>query len=264
MPFKDLETRTLADYLDAERTRAGDFWLFMHIPKTAGSSFSAELSSRLSPYKNIHGDYENRNMPLSYQLEQAAKRFVAEQPAAQFASASGHLPFEFAGLLRDAIPQTRLITFLRTPESRVISDYRYQRTPMHPPYREFIKKYPDIESYIETTSEQNKMTRFVTGRHRTPDEAEVIAHLRENFSFVGLLEMYPMSFSIAFDLMGHPGLTPTEHARKTPDTAETDVTITEEVRSLIRKCNRVDQAMYDYVRSVLVPRREEWAASLSA
>jgi hypothetical protein len=37
----------------------GNFWLFIDIPMTAGSSHAAEISRELRPYCNIHVEYDD-------------------------------------------------------------------------------------------------------------------------------------------------------------------------------------------------------------
>lgn len=261
VPFKDLETKSLTQYLADERTRPGDFWLFMHIPKTAGSSFSAEMSARMQPYKNIYVENASSTQPFRILMAQAADDFAATFKLHHWASASGHLTYGMLEKVRATIPNLRMITFLRSPEARVVSDYRYQRTPMHPPYQQFIERFPTLESYVLAQHEQNKMTQFIMGlgNLKTVTEEMVIAQAGTLFSFIGVLEKYPMSFNLSFDLMGHAGLRPSEHQRKTPDTKETEVQMTRDLRHLIRETNKLDQALFDYVRSVLLARREEWA-----
>nr|WP_162623688.1 hypothetical protein [Paracoccus saliphilus] len=160
--------------------------------------------------------------------------------------------------LLDAYDDCRVISFLRQPEARVVSDYRYQRTPMHPPYQDFIEEFPTLESYVESGESHNKMAVFLLGEDgaKTPEDA--VTQIGDSHVFIGLLEMYPMSFNIMFELMGHRGLWPTEHVRKTPDDASTKVDITPRIREMIRRSNALDQAIYDYVHGLLIRHREEF------
>ena len=261
MGFSDLEQGSLIDYIDRLREKSDHLWFFLHIPKTAGSSFSSELAARCRPYRNVHIDYADTTTPHQAQISNAVDRFIAEMATQHFGSASGHVPFHLVRRILEAKLDTQVVTFLRAPEARVISDFRYQRTPMHPPYQTFIQEFPTIESYIESPQSQNKIAKFVYGTDRTCTVEELTRHAGEKFAFIGLLEMYPMSFNSIFAAMGHPGLAPSEHKRKTPDTKSTEVEITPAIRGLIRETNRLDQALYKYVRNILQRHREEWLAN---
>ena len=255
LPFADLATMSLPDYIAREAAQ-DTMWFFLHIPKTAGSSFATELSTRMKPYRNVHVDYNNPAVPASQQMAGVVEGFAAEMQVKPFRSASGHVPWHLFETIQAARPDTRVVTFLRNPEARVISDYRYQRTPMHPPYREFIAQFPTLESYAESPQSHNKIAKFIYGRGRNPSAAELIAHIGRAFTFVGLVEMYPLSFNAIFAAMGQPGLRPAEHKRKTPDTKDTAFELTDTVKALIRETNQLDQAAFDYVRGILARHRD--------
>ena len=67
-----------------------------------------------------------------------------------------------------------------------------------------------------------------------------------------------MSFNIIFRMMGHDGLWPVEHQRRTPNDETTKIELTPYLRALILKANPIDQAIYNYVHSTLLPHREEF------
>jgi len=258
MKFGDFATVPLADFL-ADRS-AKDFWFFVHIPKTAGSSLSAELRKALRPYRNLSVNYANLKASFDADLQDVVDAYLKDPEFQNGRSASGHVPMDLARQLGQADPRVRYFTFLRNPVARVISDYRYQRTPMHPPHEKFIKDFPTLESYVEHPGSQNKMAHFVSGERR-PTKAELLRCADEEFDFIGLLEMYPMSFNILFTLMGVPGTFPVEHVRKTPDTPETSVKITPAVEAEIRAVNDLDLALYEHVRTRLLARRDQWRES---
>lgn len=259
MKFSDLRHGTLSSFV-SKSTRGTGFWFFLHVPKTAGSSFSTELATALPKYRNIHVDYSRTDISHTENLKEALHGFLALPDLSDYRSASGHVPFEMALEIKEKIPGTQLITILRSPEHRVISDYRYQRTEMHPPHEQFKRDFPTLESYVESEVSQNKMARFVGGRGA--GVAEIISRVDNDFAFAGLLEMYPMSFSVLFELMGFPGRTPREHKRKTPETRDTSVEVTPSILARIRELNRLDVALFDHVRATLLPHREEWRRRL--
>lgn len=258
MPLRDLASMSLADFIEKHRGQADTLWFFQHIPKTAGSSFSTELRKRNRPYRNICVDYTDVNTPHEQKISKAVDDFLEMSKEVAFRSASGHLPMEQTQRLVDAYDDCRVVTFLRQPEARVISDYRYQRTPMHPPHQQFIQDFPTLESYIESSESHNKMAVFLLGEDGAKTAEEAVEKVGGSHVFIGLLEMYPMSFNIMFNLMGHRSLWPTEHVRKTPDDETTRVEITPQIKDMIRRSNVLDQAIYDYVRGLLVGHRQEF------
>ncbi|WP_131577507.1 hypothetical protein [Paracoccus nototheniae] len=247
---------SLNDFIESQRGGDDSFWFFQHIPKTAGSSFSTELRKRQWPYANITVDYTDMVTPHDEKLARSVSAFLDEAKLTTFRSASGHLKLDQVNRVAEAMPDCRVVTFLRSPEARVISDFRYQRTPMHPPYQQFIERFPTLESYVESPDSQNKMADFLLGSTAGMSAEDAVASVGRSHVFIGLLEMYPMSFNIMFRLMGHDGLWPVEHQRKTPDDETTKVVMTPQLRAMIRRTNRLDQAIYDHAHAVLVRHRE--------
>ncbi|QYZ70043.1 hypothetical protein [Neotabrizicola shimadae] len=261
MSFGDLKRMSLADFI-SEFTEPSALWFFQHIPKTAGSSFSAELRSIASPYRNIHASYGDDGSMKAGSLEEALSNFCSDPELPSYRSASGHLKCELLEPLRTSIPRLRVTSILRAPENRVISDYRYQRTEMHPPHLRFREQFPTLESYIDHPMSQNTMAKFIAGRDCTAES--LIRAVEEDMAFVGLLEMYPMSFGIIFQLMGHPNKFPSEHQRKTPNTADTSVDLTQDILRKIKDKNEKDVFMFDHVRSILTAHRDEWRSIVGA
>lgn len=248
MAFDQFTTLGLGEFIAANRDPDA-LWLFVHIPKTAGSSLSNELARLRRPYRNIHIDYTDRDVPHAEQMQRAVDRFIADAKEKRFLSASGHITIDHARQIRSEVPNTKLFTFVRETAARVISDYRYARTPKHPPYQEFIAAYPDIESYVRDARSQNKMSVHVGGG----DPQKVFAE----FDFIGALELYPLSFNVLFRLMGEDVL-PQLHERKTPQTADNEVAGSSKLDELIRSNNTDDVRLFDAVRDALRSRRAEW------
>jgi hypothetical protein len=248
LAFDQFTKLGVAEFVEATRDPEA-LWLFIHIPKTAGSSLSNELARLRRPYRNIHIDYTDRDVPHAEQMQRAVDRFIADAKAKPFRAASGHITMEHARQIRAEIPGTKLFTFVRETAARVISDYRYARTPKHPPYQEFIAAYPDIESYVRDPRSQNKMSLHVGGG----DLAKVFAE----FDFIGALELYPLSFNLLFSLMGEDVL-PQLHERKTPQTADNEVATSNKLDELIRSVNQDDVRLFDAVRDALRSKRVEW------
>jgi hypothetical protein len=234
---------SLPEFLDQNRDDQ-NLWLFLHIPKTAGSSLSTELSRELAPYRNIHIDYTKKDVGRPTQIQDAVDRFLSDATTTRFRSASGHITMQHAAQIRSAIPRTKAFTFL------------YQRTPLHPPYKEFIAKFPRIEDYVTAPQSQDKMYRFLVGDRKTPLQ-EGLDRIGREFTFVGTVEKYPMSFNIIFRLFGRDVM-PEQHKRPTPKTEDNQVEETTELRELILDVNKLDTGLYDHFSGLLKAREQEW------
>lgn len=255
MAFGDITRSTLEEFVSSNRFD-GELCVFIHIPKTAGSSLSAELDRMRPPYHNIHRRYFYGDKVTFSRIEDEIAAVIDSGALAEARSCSGHFSWTQAEPIRAARQDARAFTFLRDPVKRVISDYRYSRTPTHPTFKETIERFPTIESYIEASETQDKMARFVMPA-TICTEAEIDAFISDNYAFIGLLEMYPLSFNILSLLLGHDRM-PSEHKRKTEDTADNAVEDTPALREMIAAYNRRDTALYDLVRRKLLAARDEW------
>jgi len=246
---------SLASFLESHRDEK-NLWLFVHIPKTAGSSLSAEISRQLAPYRNIHIDSSEKGVEHAVQVQNAVDRFIAECSTRSFRSASGHINSSHVDQIRAAVPAAKTFTFLRHPVKRLISDFRYQRTPLHPPYKDFIERFPTIESYVMSEISQNRTYQTLV-RDATVPLQEGIDQIANGYTFVGTLEMYPMSFNILFRLFGLE-LMPEDHKRATPKTEHNAVEETPELRNRILAVNSLDMALYRHFADMLRARRDQW------
>lgn len=260
MAVRDLGDCELGTFI--ERNRAPDaLWLLLHIPKTAGSSLAAELNALRPPYRNIHlHDEHYLRTDLGgdafwAQLDPAIDAMIADDRRARFRSASGHMTMRQALRIRSAIERTRLFTFLRDPVKRVISDYRYQRSTQHPAHREFAAAHPTIHSYIGT-ADRNKMFSHLSLAPREPVD-EVIGRAAETFAFVGLVEMYPMSFNLLSRLFGADAM-PQRHERVAPQDAGSELELTNDLLTRIGELNALDVAIYAHFVKLMRRHREDW------
>lgn len=192
-----------ADYFAGFR-QDDPLWVFVHVPKTAGSSLGGELAQVLQPYANIFVDYNDPTKTYMEMLDASVAGFLARNAANPHRFASGHIFSHHLDRIDEAAGPIRRITMLRQPVKRVISDYRYQGSPMHPGNEAFRKRYPTFQSYLANEGEANKATRHLVPAEifRTGDAQACVDYMLRTYDFVGLQEMYPLSFRMLFALLG--------------------------------------------------------------
>lgn len=253
MSISQLLNGDVAAYFHANADTPGLLWVFQHIPKTAGSSFRAEIARQMRPQANVAINGMGGRQFASVQA--ALDAFLKELPQRRFRFASGHLQRRQIASIEHSGASTRVLTMLRNPVERVISDYRYQRTPKHAGHERFRAQYPDFESYLESRGSRNRMFEFLR-REAAADVESVIADLEANYSFVGLTEMYPLSRRILFRLMGIAYGPVPEARNRTQASADNEIPGLDALRPRIRALNELDEAIYSHFLVRYRARRE--------
>lgn len=227
-------------------------WFFVHIPKTAGSSFRRELAQILRPNYNVHVDrnpVSGPPVPHPQKIAAATKEFNALLAEQTYRFASGHVPVTLLKAQVDTWRDLKLITMLRDPAIRTVSDYRYQSTPVHPSYQEFLQRFPSFEAYLNAPQSRNRMFNFLRPSREASVE-DCIEFVVEHFAFIGLVEMYPLAVRLVTRLMDQER-SPTHYIRKTEDNEHNQLDITPELLDRVCELNSLDVALYDYFRAKL-------------
>jgi len=241
MPISTLFERGLDAYVAEEGDDGQRFWIFVHIPKTAGSSFREELSRRLAPEYHLKVNYTS-GQPLPAQRRAAIESCIASNRHNRFRFVSGHVQYVHMSRLAQSDPRARLITILRDPVSRVISDFHYQRSSEHPLAEQFKQRFPTLEDFVRFEAGQNKMVKFLR-RGRTEGAADVVDRMMKEYAFVGLQDDYDLSFRLMTHLLGQ-SVAPKAHLRK----GNGDTAVASETRDLITALNQDDVMVFEAFR----------------
>lgn len=244
MAFNTLFDSGLTAYLGENADRPDRLWVFQHIPKCAGTSFSQELAKRLKKFKNLHIDYSAPESTQPTQWATGVQNFIAQHQASPVRLLFGHLRMPYIETLRGAVPDLRLILMLRDPVQRTISDFRAQMSPSHPNFERFRQRYATIDHYVDATQQSgNRIFKFLCLPGETVQD--VIHRVESTYSFVGVLKYYPLSFAVATLLFGPRGQ-PALHHRKTEDAVENKVQADADLLRRIRTVNQNDAIIYDH------------------
>lgn len=183
---------------------APPLWLFVHVPKTAGSSLTADIASGLQPYRSLHIDHLDRARPAPQRYDRAVEEALAARRQAPFRFASGHVQQRHVARIVQGVPGTRLFTMLREPAARLVSDYLYQRSPMHPLADEMRRRVPDFDAFLDLPGQRNRICRHLVPKPvlDAGDAAAAIAHVEAHFAFLGLQEHYLASFRALTRMLG--------------------------------------------------------------
>jgi hypothetical protein len=222
--------------------------IFLHIPKTAGTTFHTILrkqygqSSTAAVRAFTQEDLKDRLDALKAKTDGAKSLEVV----------SGHMIF---GAHRHLSSSFRYLTFMREPVSRVISDYYYvQRTPDHDFYDPVVTESYSLADYVEsgiTIYTDNVQTRMIAGVGRdlafgecTDDVLnQALENLDEHFAGVGITERFDESITLIQRKLGWsvPMYKTRNRTKKRPDRED----ISESTRSLIREHNALDIELYN-------------------
>jgi len=237
----------------ADNTDGEALWLFVHIPKTAGSSFRSALAQRLKPEHNINIQKWRGTRSRTDAFAQAIDQFLALDKVERFVFASGHLLMPEVVRIRESLGRpVKLLTMLREPVTRVISDYRYQRTPAHPTHEQFRAEFPTLESFVDSHRSQNKMFRHLALPGETVEAA--MARIERDFSLVGVADNYALSVRLCSELIG-PRFPATTSLNVTQNTGDNEVAVSEQLRDRICRLNPKDEALWAHFRDRLRGRR---------
>lgn len=247
MPMNTLHLSGFDRYYADEGTRADRTACFIHVPKTAGSSLTAELAAVMQPYNNLFITAPDPAKSFDQNYIDLLRKFWTGPGAARARLVSGH--FTYNQMLQAKVPieKLRLITFLRHPVDRCISDYRYSSSAAHPQHGAFRSLYPTVDAYLRNAGEMNKLwTYFRSGPGE--DAKMTAARMAEEFCFVGLTEFYDLGTTILFRLLG-VDRSPTLRRNVTMN-AEVPVESLNEKRKQIAEANHQDMAIYEHFRRI--------------
>jgi hypothetical protein len=220
-------------------------WLLVHVPKTAGSSMVSDLAGMLRPSYNINITKTDPALRHAERLDSAVETFLQSARERRPRFASGHIDGGHLERIMGALPEVRAFAMLRHPVARLVSDYRYQRSPMHSAPEAFRARYPDFDRFVHEHPVHNKITRhLVPKRIMASDNAQdCIDYIVKTYSFIGLQGAYALSFHAITRMIGIEAQ-PASRKRVNSGDPENVVTLTPELEQTIRAKNALDMAVF--------------------
>jgi len=218
-------------------------WLFVHVPKTAGSSLTVEAERLLTPSFNIDIDHTDTTRTYQARFDAAVQDFVARHAARPYRFATGHINARQVEMIRGGVRSLRCFTMLRHPIARLVSDYHYQRSSMNTAQAQFIATTPDLQTYVARRHVHNKIARSLAPPKMVEagDVEGCVNHIMEAYAFVGLQEMYPIALRTLTTLMGEPR---SPQARVRVNSEVADKQLSPGMEESLRELNAVDMGIY--------------------
>jgi len=253
--------------------------LHCHVPKTAGTTVSAEFRKS---FESLHLHHYHPD-PFYILTKETLETLLAIYPGLR--SISSHHLRSFP--LRVGARPTFLVTFLRKPEDAVISHLKYiqhnfwalseptrRLWPANATYlslREFAREYLDQECAAEDLCEQ---TRFICnpdagalfglsdGNPKGLNSYKMAHHILTGFHFVGIVEEMKKSLEVLADRLLQWGTQVYfDHSLKLNTSRETSrpawLTPEDEVGRRVLAASKNDELLYDFFRNQLIDSHRE-------
>jgi hypothetical protein len=231
-----------------------DAVIFLHIPKTGGTTFHRILERNYKPNQTVTFNGSNRLAEVG--------RFtkLPESERGRYRLIKGHVSF---GLHRFVPGKSTYVTFLRHPVARVISFFYYARSqPDHYLYQTLTEQGVDLKALLKQGKALelfNFQTRLISGAGDSEPALDRTAlerakqNLWRHFHLVGLTEKFDASLflvrrSLGWDL---PFYTRKNVTVLKPPIDKLDA----ETRALVYEANSLDLELYEFARSLFETKR---------
>ncbi len=208
----------------------------LHIPKTAGTSFFHSLKKEYGATKVARVDF-NRNQVSKINMMPFSKAYVHRNPKV----IHGHFRIDQLNELISIKQNVPIITWLRDPVERVISNYYYLSKRLDEELDEkgkglniLNKMRRSLLEYASAEGSRNRMSKFLSGLKK------------EDFLFVGNVENYNSDIQKLAELLNWKNLQIVEHNRTGGGNKRN---VSDEDRKKIAELNQLDIKLYNELLS---------------
>ena len=225
----------------ASSNGSADAIIFLHLPKTAGTTLN-----RLIEWEYSLGEMYSVD-PVLFEWSFARLRRLSKRRLRKTRMFKGHMLFG----LHEVLPQpATYITVLRDPVERVLSAFYFMRSyKLHPLYWKFRNEKWTVDEFVQRSSRDNVQCKVIANAHyHSPCTQEVldraIDHLNNYFSVVGLSERFEESLALmklrfGWQLNSYSSFNVTRARPKKGDLPQATL-------DLIAEKNRFDVALYQH------------------
>jgi hypothetical protein len=234
-------SRELAGQQSASSNGSAEAVIFLHLPKTAGTTLN-----RLIEWEYPLGEMYSVD-PVLFEWSFAHLRNLSKRRLRKTRMFKGHMLFG----LHEVLPQpATYITVLRNPVERVLSAFYFMRSyKLHPLYWKMRNEKWTVEQFVERSSRDNVQCKIIANApYHSPCTQEVLEratdHLNNYFSVVGLSERFEESLALmklrfGWQLKSYSSFNVTRARPKKEDLPRATL-------DLIAEKNRFDVALYQH------------------
>jgi hypothetical protein len=226
--------------------------IFLHIPKTAGTTFSRVIR-RQYPEGTIVG-----NDPALAHVDLEALKALPEERKRELRVVQGHMPFG----VHELFPQpASYVTILRDPVARMVSHYKHVlRVKHHYLHDQVAARGLSLAEYARSGMSpelENGQTKLLAGldddvMEATAEHLEAAKrHLREHFVLAGLSERFDESLLVLRPLLGWKNVT-YDRVNVAPRSAAAPIDAA--AIEAIRERNALDVELYGLCKTLLEER----------
>jgi len=256
-PWTDLPLRWARDPQRPELWVEAPRVFFMHIPKAAGTSFG-QMLARLVPLEASHGP------ELIIGAEAGLWRPETGFPGS-LQLCQGHIPLAEG---TELVGKCHVLTILRDPVSRAISEYRFRRSlPMRSrdvgrargramAHRFELREFFQRQATHGDAYRPNGQTQYLAGRLASttrPELVEPAVEALRALTFVGIHENLESSLEVFAATFGLPGAARSWMPLTNVGPA-IDEGVPDDVHHLVREQNALDLVVYEAARAELAAR----------
>ena len=257
------------NFSQSQNPEADSIVIFMHVPKTAGTSLRHIVQSQFQP-QNVFEFYNLKTQPPKVRkgIEKYNSLSKAQKKSLKFVS--GHVGF---GLHEFLNRPCSYITVLRDPVERVISYYYFLLRNQNP-----IVKNKTLPEFVETFGGvHNSMTCYLSGltlqsqlqglnvdlKSQQFDQetlAKAKINLKNHFKVVGFVDRFDETCILLKQILGWniPSFYVRKNVAKHPKPHRE---ISPETINLIHKFNQLDLSLYNYAREIFEAKIQQQGAA---
>lgn len=232
---------TLDHQADAQASAAGEAVIFLHVPKTAGTTLNRLIEWEYPVLQMYSVD------PVLFTWSSKHLHHLSPRRLESIRMFKGHMLF---GLHRTLPQPASYITVLREPVDRVLSAFYFMRTyKLHPLYWKMRREKWTLEDFVHRSPRTNVQCKIIAGaEYEKPCTEEIcataISNIDQHFSVVGLSERFEESLALmklryGWKLATYSSFNVTRTRPKKRDLPSSTL-------DLIMEKNSYDMALYTY------------------
>ena len=229
--------------------------IFLHIPKTAGTTLNRIIDWQYSPLAIFTID------PYRVRATPERLKHLPEQRRRRLRVVRGHMLYG----IHNFLPQgATYVTMLRDPVARVLSAYYFVlRRPLNPLHRKLKRERLSVQDCLRLFPDrQNLQCRFIAGTEDTAIEDERLLeiakeNLTKSFSVVGISERFEESLMLMATTFGWE-ISFYDSCKVSRTRPQMDPATVE----MIRDHNRLDLELYEFGKALFEQGLQEKGAAV--